>query len=149
MKKFFFERHAVEGFTFLEVLAVIVIISILATIVAVRVGQEPAKAKVAAARAQIEILANAVDHYTMNHGAPPTQRQSLEALCRRPEAEPVPSDYPPGGYLRSANVPKDPWGNEYAYLVPGPDGHSYEIISYGADGRPGGEGVNADLSNLE
>ncbi len=149
MRKLLFTKSARVGFTFLEVLAVIVIISILATIVAVKVGEEPARAKVAAAKTQIEILANAIDTYSMKHGAPPTQEQGLEALCRRPDAEPVPSDYPPGGYLRSVNVPEDPWGNDYAYLVPGPEGHSFEIISYGADGQPGGAGVNADLSNLE
>jgi general secretion pathway protein G len=137
------------GFTFLEVLAVVIIISILATIVAVKVGQEPARAKVAAAKTQIEMLANAIEHYSMKHGGPPTQEQGLSALCRRPAVEPVPENYPPGGYIRSTKVPEDPWGNEYAYLVPGPEGHPFEIISYGADGEPGGEGLNADLSNLE
>lgn len=138
-----------KGFTFLEVLAAVLIMSILATIVVVKIGQEPARAKVTAARSQIKLLANAVDLYAMKHGQPPTQAQGLDALCRKPEIEPAPPDYPPGGYLRSRNVPGDPWGNEYVYLIPGPGGHSFEIISYGADGEPGGEGLNADLSNLE
>jgi len=61
----------------------------------------------------------------------------------------MPENYPEEGYLGSRNLPRDPWKNDYVYLVPGSDGEPYEILSYGADGEPGGEGEQADISSLD
>jgi len=135
------------GFTLLEVLVVVLIITILATIVGVNVAHRPGEAKVAAAEAQIRVFKTALNLYRMDNGDYPTQRQGLEALCRPAETEPVPRRFPQGGYLETPEVPPDPWGRPYVYLVPGPPGHAYEIVSYGADGEPDGEGEAADISS--
>ncbi len=136
-----------EGFTLLELLVVVVIITILATIVGVKVAQRPAQARVAAAKAQIANFRTALQMYRMDNGRLPTVEQGLKALCQKPAIAPVPERYPEGGYLESRKVPLDPWGREYVYIVPGPDGEPYEIISYGADGEPGGDGEAADISS--
>ena len=136
-----------KGFTLLEVLVVVLIITILATVVGVNISREPGRARSAAARAQIGAFKTALQLYRMNHGFLPTQEQGLEALVRRPETPPVPQNYPDDGYLDSSEVPLDPWGRPYIYLAPGTRGQSFEIISYGADGEPGGEGEAADISS--
>lgn len=124
----------------------VLIITILATVVGVNVAKRPAEARVAAVRAQLSAFKTALQLYRMDNGRYPTQRQGLESLCRRPEDPPVPPRYREEGYLDTRTLPADPWGNDYVYLVPGTTGEPYEIISYGADGEPGGEGEAADLS---
>jgi len=140
------KRRARErGFTLLEILVVVLIISILAAIVGINVAQEPGRARVAAAEAQIGTFRTALQLYRMDNGTLPTMRQGLQALCRKPGAPPIPGNYREGGYLDTRNLPEDPWGNAYVYLVPGPDGAPFEIVSYGADGEPGGTGEAADI----
>ena len=73
-------------------------------------------------------------------------KNHVDALVRAPETAPVPSNYREGGYLDKLEVPADPWGRPYAYVVPGPEGKRFDVICYGADGQPGGEGANADLT---
>lgn len=136
------------GFTLLEILVVVMIITILATIVGVNVYKDPGKAKVAAAKAQISGgFMEALERYRMDNGFFPTQEQGLDALRTKPGISPVPKDYPEEGYMRK--IPSDPWGNPYVYLIPGSKGAPYEIISYGADGEPGGEGEKADISSAD
>ena len=144
-------RHsaACAGFTLLEILVVVMIITILATIVGVNVAREPGRARVAASKAQIGVFKHALQLYRMEQGHYPTQEQGLGALCEKPRVAPVPERYPEDGYLDSRNLPKDPWGHDYVYLLPGPDGAPYEIVSYGADGEIGGEGEGADVSSRE
>ena len=138
------------GFTLLEILVVVLIITILSTIVGVRVAREPGRARQAAALAQVRAFKVGLQMYRVDHSMLPTQRQGLDALCRRPTSSPVPGgSYPEEGYLESRNVPQDPWGNDYVYLVPGRDGSSVEVLSYGADGEPGGEGEAADVSSAD
>ncbi len=79
----------------------------------------------------------------------PTQEQGLAALCVKPSVSPVPEQYPEDGYLESRKVPLDPWNREYVYLVPGRNGESFEILTYGSDGEPGGEGEAADTSSSD
>jgi general secretion pathway protein G len=134
-----------SGFTLLEILVVILIITILATIVGVNVAKEPDRARVAKATAEIATFRTALQLYRMDNGMYPTMPQGLNALCDEPKAEPLPSQYRSGGYLGSRNLPLDPWSNPYVYLVPGPDGAPYEIVSYGSDGEPGGEGEAGDI----
>lgn len=137
------------GFTLLEILVVVLIITILATVVGVHVAREPGKARVSVARANIVMLREALQLYRMHHGIYPTQEQGLTALVRCPEIPPVPQGYPDEGYLVSRNVPPDPWGNPFVYLVPGAEGQPFELISYGADGEPGGVGEFADLTSAD
>ena len=78
----------------------------------------------------------------------PTTDQGLLALVEKPELEPVPNNWSPGGYLSTSTVPKDPWGNDYIYRSPTEDeNRDYEIISFGADGQEGGENYNADIAS--
>ena len=142
-------RNSRSGFTLLEILVVVLIITILATIVGVNVAKRPGEARVAAAAAQIKNLTTALRLYRMEQGRYPTQQQGLSALVAEPRVAPLPRRYPPDGYLESRTLPLDPWGNDYVYLVPGPDGGPYEVLSYGADGEPGGEGEDVDVSTAE
>ncbi len=136
-----------EGFTLVEILVVVTIIVILATLVGVRVIPRLGEAKQAKAVADIARLKTALSLYRLDTGMYPTQEQGLQALVACPTVEPIPAKYQAGGYLEGGQVPSDPWGREYVYLVPGADGEPFEIISYGADGEPGGEGENGDISS--
>ena len=138
-----------SGFSFIEILVVVAIISILATTVGVSVFKWIEKANVAKARTQIGSFNVALQAYNVDNGRFPTEAQGLAALCVAPTLPPEPKQYPDGGYLDSLAIPKDPWGNDYVYTVPGPAGKPYEISSYGRDGEPGGEGSDADISNLD
>ena len=135
------------GFTLLEILVVVTIITILATFVGLSVFREPARAKVAITRAQIATLSAALKLYQMRNGTLPTQEQGLQALVEKPQTPPVPSNWQEGGYLDSRQVPRDGWGHEYVYFCPGPRGEPFLVLSYGADGQPGGQGDNADITN--
>jgi general secretion pathway protein G len=135
------------GFTLLEILVVVLIISILAAIVGINIGHKPGEARVAASVAQVRAFRTALQLYRMEQGTNPSQEQGLTALCVKPTSAPVPPRYPEDGYLETRNLPRDPWGNDYLYLVPGPDGDPYEIISYGSDHEHGGEGEAADITS--
>lgn len=136
------------GFTLIEILVVIAVISILAALVAPNVFQHVGSAKDAAARSQIEMLGAALDAYRLDNGRYPTSSQGLDALWQVPTAEPRPSNWR-GPYLRKA-VPLDPWGNPYVYASPGESNpRGYDLVSLGADGMPGGEGDDADITNLD
>ena len=137
------------GFSLLEILVVVLIITILATIVGVNVAQKPGEAKVAKAMADLSVLKTGLQLYRLQQGRFPEQGQGLRALVEKPTQPPVPETYPEEGYLDTRRLPTDPWGNPYVYLIPGTEGSSFEIISYGADGEPGGEGVDADLTTLD
>ena len=134
-----------SGFTLLEILVVVLIITILATLVGINVIPELGKSKAAVAQAQIGTFRTALNMYRMNHGQYPTQSQGLMALVEVPVIPPIPDRYPETGYLETRRLPVDPWNHDYVYVVPGPDREAYEIISYGADGELEGEGENADI----
>lgn len=136
------------GFTLIEILVVIAVLSVLAALVAPNVFRHLGTAKDAAARSQMEMLGAALDAYRLDNGRYPTTAQGLEALWREPTIEPRPNNWR-GPYLRRS-VPLDPWGNPYVYISPGeanPNG--YDLLSYGADGQPGGEGEDADILSWE
>jgi general secretion pathway protein G len=138
-----------RGFTLIEVLVVLAIISILAGIVTLNIVNRPGEARVAAARTQLVALKSAVNLYRTDNGTVPTMQQGLAALIAKPSTPPIPPNYPIEGYLDTRLLPVDPWKNDYIYLVPGRRGEAFEIISYGSDGQPEGEGDAADLSSSE
>ena len=137
------------GFTLVEILVVIAIISLLAGVVLLNIAPQIGMGSQAAAKAQIQVLSSAATTYRMAHGRYPTQQQGLEALVRKPAQEPIPENYPDSGYLSGRTVPADPWKNPYIYLCPGRQNEPFEILSYGADGEPGGSGADADVSSSD
>ncbi|OVE76342.1 type II secretion system protein GspG [bacterium E08(2017)] len=144
------EKSKKAGFTLVELLVVVAIILILTSYVGVRIMSRPDEAKIAAARAQIDTFKLALSAYRLDNGFIPTEEQGLEALVEIPTTEPIPENYTKDGrYIDSRAVPMDPWGNEYVYMEPGTDNERYEIICYGADGEPGGEDEDADISSAD
>ena len=139
----------ISGFTLVEILVVIAIISLLAGVVLLNIAPQMGMGSQAAAKAQIQVLSSAATTYRMAHGRYPSQQQGLEALVKKPDQEPVPQNYPEGGYLNSRSLPLDPWKRPYIYLCPGRQNEPFEILTYGADGEPGGDGANADISSAD
>lgn len=135
-------RRGEAGFSLLELMVVVVIMSILALVIMPRVINRPDQARVARAQSDLATLGNAVQLYRLDNFAYPTTEQGLQALVERPTTGPTPANYTAGGYID--RLPKDPWGNDYQYLSPGVH-DEVDIFSYGADGAPGGEDANADI----
>ena len=138
-----------SGFTFIELLVVIAIIAILSGAVALNLAGRTGEARITRAKLDIQQLQTALDTYRTDQGRYPTQVQALQALYEKPTREPIPMRYPSEPYLRGRQSPSDPWNSPYIYLSPGRQGELYEIISYGSDGEPGGEGDAADISSAE
>ena len=130
-----------RGFTLLELLVVMVIIGLLAGYVGPKYFSQIGKSEIKATRAQIDGLGKAIDQFRLDVGRYPTTEEGLSSLIVRP-ANLTKWD---GPYL-SKNVPLDPWGNAYLYKSPGEHGE-YDLLSYGKDGQPGGEGEAADIVN--
>jgi general secretion pathway protein G len=125
-----------------------VIIGILAGLIVPRIIGRPDEARQTKAQVQIESIETALKLYKLDNGYYPTTEQGLQALVEAPSAGQLPKAWREGGYLEKGKVPKDPWDNEYIYLSPGI--HSdFDLMSYGADGEPGGEGKDQDINNWE
>ena len=137
-----------HGFTLIELMVVIVILGILAGLIVPRLMGRPEEAKQLKAKMQIESLETALKLYKLDNGYYPSTEQGLQALVEPPTVGQLPRAWREGGYLEKGKVPKDPWKNDYVYLSPGLHG-DYDIVSYGNDGEPGGEGENADVNNWE
>ena len=135
------------GFTLMEVLVVIIIVTILASVVTINVVRQPGQARVEATRLQLRQLKAAIQLYQTEQGRVPNQAQGLEALVEKTTIAPVPEAFPQEGYLDSRTVPADAWKNPFVYLSPGRKGERFEILSYGSDGEPGGESDAEDLSS--
>ncbi len=136
------------GFTLIELMVVIVILGILAGLIVPRIMGRPEEAKQLKAKIQIESLETALKLYKLDNGTYPGTEQGLIALTESSEVEPLPKKWRAGGYLEKGKLPKDPWGNDFIYLSPGVH-NDYDLISYGADGVPDGEGKNKDINSWE
>ena len=132
----------VRGFTLIEVMVVIVILGILAALVVPKVMGRPDEARIVAAKQDIAAIMQALKLYKLDNRRYPTAEQGLQALVAKPAAAPVPDNWK--SYLEK--LPNDPWGKPYQYLNPGLRGE-IDVISYGADSQPGGEGVDADIGS--
>ena len=137
-------RASRAGFTLVEMLVVLVIIGLIMGLVGPRVLSYLSDARTKAARLQIESFSNALDLYYLDVGRYPTAQEGLAALVKRPAGAEVWN----GPYLRGGTVPTDPWHNTYVYVAPGRHG-TYDLLSYGSDGREGGEGAAADIANWQ
>jgi general secretion pathway protein G len=133
-----------KGFTLIEILVVVSILAILGALIVPKIMDRPSEARVAAAKLDISSIVSALKLYKLDNARYPTQSQGLAALITKPTGDQIPSNWKSGGYLE--RLPKDPWGNDYLYLVPGLHG-DIDVMSYGADGQSGGEGFDADIGN--
>jgi general secretion pathway protein G len=136
-----------KGFTFIETIVAISIILILSAAVGFSAIKYIERARIAACRNQIETFRLSLQSYLLDCGAYPSQSQGLMALWEKPILSPVPPLWN-GPYI-DRQLPKDPWGNDYVYKNPGDKSLPFTIISYGADGKEGGEGANADIISWE
>ena len=134
-------RESEEGFTLVELMVVIVIIGLLATVVLINVLPSQDRAMATKAKADIATLSQAMEMYRLDNLSYPTGSDGLQALASAPAGAEA-GNYRPGGYVKS--LPEDPWGRPYQLAVPGKSG-AFDVYSLGADGAPGGEGENADI----
>lgn len=138
-------KNRQQGFTLIEIMVVVIIIGILAAIVAPNVIGRVDDARITAAKADISAIEGALRLYRLDNFSYPETQYGLEALVTRPN-DPMIKNWNPDGYLERLN--KDPWGNPYQYLNPGNHG-AIDIYSFGADGKPDGEGDGADIGNWD
>ena len=136
-----------RGFTFIETIITISIILILSAAVGFSSIKYVEQARITACRNQIETFRLALQSYYLDCGQFPTETQGLQALWERPILPPIPARWD-GPYI-DRRLPKDPWGNDFMYKNPGEMNLSFSITSYGADGKLGGEGVNADIHSWD
>jgi len=139
-------KGQMRGFTLIEVMVVVVILAILATVVVPRIMDRPDDARIAKAQQDIRQLESALKLYRLDNLRYPTTDQGLDALVKKPTRAPQPKNWRQGGYVE--NLPEDPWGTPYQYLSPGQHGE-FDIYSLGADGKLGGQGVDADIGNWQ
>jgi general secretion pathway protein G len=126
-----------EGFTLIELMVVIVILGMLMALVVPKMIGATDDAKVVAAKGQVHSFRTALDMFKLKLGRYPTTSEGLQALVTNEKQN----------FLQEDTIPSDPWGNPYQYTCPGAKGHEFEIVAFGADGAPGGEGYNADIES--
>ncbi len=139
-------RKRNKGFTLVEIMAVVIIIGLLATIAAMNFLGQTDKARVVTTKANLKMLHHAVAQFKMDTGRYPTEEEGLTVLVEEPSDV---KGYQSGGYLDSTDVPKDAWHNEFEYIAYPESGKPYVIISYGADGEEGGEEYDEDMYSTD
>jgi general secretion pathway protein G len=139
-------RARTRGFTLIEIMVVVVILAILGSLVAPKILGRLDEARVTKARTDLNQLKSALDQYRMDNFRYPTTEQGLDALVHRPN-DPNLKNWRADGYIEQ--LVKDPWGHDYHYIAPGTNGTPYDLFSYGADGQPGGTGVDADITSRD
>lgn len=135
-----------RGFTLIEIMVVVVIMGILASLVVPKLMARTGESRVAAAKVDIATVMQALKLYKLDNQRYPTTEQGLQSLLTKPTVGPAANGWKTGGYLEK--MPKDPWGNAYQYLSPGLHGE-IDVISLGADGAPGGAGDDTDIGSWE
>ena len=133
-----------RGFTLIEIMVVVVIIGVLATLILPRVLGRQDEAFIAKAKSDVSALSNALKLYKLDSFHFPTTEQGIDALVTKPAGSPEPRNWKAGGYIE--RLPLDPWGNPSQYLFPG-EHMEFDLWSFGADSQPGGEDVGADIGN--
>ena len=136
-----------RGFTLIEIMVVVVILGILAAVIVPRFLSRPDEAKVTKAKVDMKSIEESLGLFKLDNGFFPSTEQGLEALVSKPETGRIPNRYSVDGYLKK--TPLDPWYKPYLYLSPGVHSRDFDLISYGADGEPGGEGFDADINSWE
>lgn len=131
-----------RGFSLIEIMVVVVILGILAALVVPKIISRPDDARIVKAKQDVLAIQNALDLYRLDNGVYPSTDQGIRALVEKPSTNPVPKDW--RSYLKT--LPKDPWGRDYLYLNPGQHGE-IDVFTYGADGQPGGTGINSEIGN--
>ena len=147
--KYTYKTKQQQGFSLIEVLVVVVIMGMLIGLIGPNVLGQVDRARVTTAKSDIASLSQALDMYKLDNHFYPTTDQGLDALVRRPQSSPEPRNWNPEGYIKGSKLPLDPWDGEYVYMSPGEDNRPYELLSLGADARPGGEGYSADISSSD
>jgi general secretion pathway protein G len=137
-------KRTAHGFTLIEVMVVIVILSVLAALIVPRIMSRPDEARAVAAKQDIAQILQALKLYRLDNFRYPSTAQGLQALVARPTVEPLPQRWQ--AYLDK--LPKDPWGNPYQYVYPGTKGE-VDVFSLGADGKSGGDGVDRDVGSWD
>ncbi len=141
------KRRKEAGFTLIELMIVIVILALLATIVTPRIMDRLEKAEKTTAIVQIKNFEGALKLFKLDNGFYPSTEQGLKALVEKPTTGKIPKNWKEGGYLEAKKIPLDPWETPYIYISPGVHNKEYDIVSYGADGVEGGEGNDADIQS--
>jgi len=134
------------GFTLIELMVVLIILGLLAAVVVPKLTGQSEEARVKVAKTQIKLLEDAVNQFEVENGFFPSTEQGLQALVTQPTSGREAKKWRKGGYLD--RLPQDPWGNDFRYMSPGTKG-AFDIMSFGADGMPGGEDNNADITNWD
>jgi len=138
-----------RGFTLIEIMVVVVIIGIMASVISLNLLGNVDKTRVTKAKNDIMMFSNALTMYNIDNNVYPSTEQGLKALVEQPSNDPVPTAWQPGGYLKRNVIPNDPWDTPYIYRCPGDNGEDFVIISLGKDKREGGEGYNADIKSTD
>jgi len=139
------QRRLISGMTLIELLVVLVILGLIASLAGPQVMKYLGGAKTETAKQQIHLFSEILDGYKLDNSRYPTSQEGLDALIKAPSGTPSWQ----GPYLKKPSIPKDPWGNDYKYTAPGESNRPFDIISFGADGKPGGEGENKDINSWE
>lgn len=135
--------EAEQGLTLVEMIVVLAIIALIVALIVPNIIGRPDQARVTVAQADLKSISAALKMYRLDNGDYPSTSQGLAALVSKPSGEPAPRNYAAGAYLDK--LPVDPWGNPYAYASPGASGTGFDLTSNGKDGKPGGEGLDADI----
>lgn len=136
-----------NGFTLIEIMVVVVILGVLAAIIVPQFLSRPDEAKVTKTKVDMRSIEEALNLFKLDNGFYPSTDQGLKALVEKPTIGRIPTKYSVEGYLKK--VPMDPWGNAYVYLSPGLNSLNFDLLSYGADGQPGGNDFNSDIKSWE